>query len=373
MSQGSSKPTATVDNAAGASAVNIQDGGNSITVDSPQLPAALGASGGLTAEIQDSHGHKSEFNFMRDMLVSQPYRLVGANFVGTTLDTNFWTSTLSTGTAAQTQGLVTLDSTTTASAYAHLASAAIARFVFAHPHTFRSVVVIPTVVVAHNTRRWGAFTVSTVTPQDGFYFELSSAGVLSVVTVSGGTPTAVASGSFNGQVSSYVVDTNFHAYEIHYYVMQVEFYIDHVLIHSIIPAANPLTAGVYDLPIGATSINDATGGVSGIVRLYNAIILRTGRDITQPKSFYQAGTVTAQVLKRGPGLLHGLAVSGVAVNSNITLYDNTTNSGTILFSTGAMGANTVPFNIDFGQGAPFQTGLTLNIATANSNATTRYE
>jgi hypothetical protein len=32
----------TVNNAAGAAAVNIQDGGNSITVDSPQYPAALG-------------------------------------------------------------------------------------------------------------------------------------------------------------------------------------------------------------------------------------------------------------------------------------------------------------------------------------------
>lgn len=373
MSQGSSKPTATVDNAAGAAAVNIQDGGNSITVDSLQLPAALGASGGLTTEIQDPHGHKSEFNFMRDLLVSQPYRLVGAGFVGTTLDTNFWATTLSTGTAAQTDGLVTIDGSTTASAYAHLSSAAAARFVFAHPHVFRSVVQIPTVAVAHNTRRWGVYTVSTVTPQNGFYFELSSAGVLSVVTVSGGTPTAVASGSFNGQVSSYVVDTNFHAYEIHYYVMQVEFYVDHVLLHSIIPSANPMTAGVYTLPIGATSINDATGGVSGVIKLYNAIILRTGRDITQPKSFYQSGTVTAQVLKIGPGLVHGLTVSGVVNNSNITLYDNTTNSGTILFSTGAMSTNTTPFNLDFGLGMPFQIGLTLNIATANSNATTRYE
>jgi hypothetical protein len=342
-------------------------------VDSPQLPAALGGGGGLKAELQDPFGHKGEFSFMRDLRVQQPYRLVGANFYGTTLDTNFWTTTLSTGTAVQTQGLLTLDGTTTASAYAHLASVVSARFVFAHPHIARMVVAIPTVAVAHNTRRWGVFTVSTVTPQNGFYFELSSAGVLSVVTNSGATPTAVASGSFNGSVASYVVDTNIHAYEIHYFVMQAEFYIDGVLIQRITPTASPMTAGVYDLPIGATSINDATGGVSGTISFYNAIILRIGRDITQPKSFYQAGTVTAQILKRGPGLLRGLSVSGVVNNSNITLYDNITNSGTILFSTGAMGTNATPFNIDFGLGVPFGTGLTLNIATAASNATTRYE
>lgn len=40
----------TVDNAAGAAAVNIQDGGNSLTVDSPQLPAAL-VSGRLDENI----------------------------------------------------------------------------------------------------------------------------------------------------------------------------------------------------------------------------------------------------------------------------------------------------------------------------------
>lgn len=373
MSQGSSKPTATVDNAAGAAAVNIQDGGNSITVDSPQLPVALGPSGALLSQLQDAHGHLSEFTFMRDFRVAQPYRLVGSLFNGTTLDTTFWATTLSTGSATQSQGLMSLASTAAASAYAHLSSAAVARFVFAHPHIFRCVVGIPTVAVAHNTRRWGAFTVSTVTPQDGFYFELSAAGVLSVVSANAGTPTAVPSGSFNGQVASYVVDTNLHAYEIHYFVMKVEFYIDGTLIHALVPGAAPLTAGVYNFPIGATTINDATGGVSGVLNFYNGIILRMGREITQAKSTYQSGTVTALVLKRGAGLLHGLAISGVGNNSNVTLYDNTTNSGTILFSTGAMPTNAVPFAIDFGQGLPFATGLTLNIATAASNATVQFE
>jgi hypothetical protein len=40
----------TINNAAGASAVNVQDGGNSFTIDSPQLPAALAANGGLKVE-----------------------------------------------------------------------------------------------------------------------------------------------------------------------------------------------------------------------------------------------------------------------------------------------------------------------------------
>jgi len=54
--------------------------------------------------------------------------------------------------------------------------------------------------------------------------------------------------------------------------------------------------------------------------------------------------------------MHGIAVSGVINNAVITLYDNTTNSGTILWASGTQGANAVPYSIDF-KGLPFFTGL----------------
>ena len=78
------------------------------------------------------------------------------------------------------------------------------------------------------------------------------------------------------------------------------------------------------------------------------------------------------MLKIGSGILHSIAVSGVANNSVVTLYDNTAASGTVLWSSGAMAANTVPFSIGL-QGVTFFTGLTLEITAANSNATVSYE
>ena len=98
-----------------------------------------------------------------------------------------------------------------------------------------------------------------------------------------------------------------------------------------------------------------------------------GELITSPASDYQSGTTAAKILKYGAGMVNELAISGVANNSVITLYDNTAASGTILYSTGAMPANTTPFVISFEKGLPFFTGLTLVISGASSTVTTLYE
>jgi hypothetical protein len=67
-----------------------------------------------------------------------------------------------------------------------------------------------------------------------------------------------------------------------------------------------------------------------------------------------------------------MLVSGVVNNSVITLYDNTAASGTILWASGAMGAQTLPFGVDLHQ-VNFFTGLTLAITAANSTVTVVYE
>ena len=60
-----------------------------------------------------------------------------------------------------------------------------------------------------------------------------------------------------------------------------------------------------------------------------------------------------------------------------TIYDNTTNTGTILYSTGTMAianqSNNLPFDVVGIKGMPFFTGLTFEITTANCNVTITYE
>lgn len=322
--------------------------------------------------IRDIHGSLGEFSQIRDLAVEQPYRVAGIMFDGTTIDTNFWTSSVSGAGAANTQatGLMTTASGTANSGYAQVQSVRRGRFIFAHPLAWRGAIRITATTVALNTRRWGAFTSTPPAPTDGFYFELSAAGVLSVVCANGGSATSVASGSFNGERASFTMDTNVHAYEIHYFVMSAKFYIDSQLIHTFTPTTANLT-GTLHLPICFQSVNGAAGVTSGTVECWASVIRRLGRDITQPTSGRQAGIGTL-VLKRGPGAIHSLDLTAVANNAVVTLYDNTAASGTTIWSSGALAALTQPFDVDL-HDVQFTTGLTVDVTVASATATVIYE
>ena len=329
----------------------------------------------VKAVLTDRHGHAGEFSVMRDLRVSSPHRLVGATFTGTTVDSTFWTTAVSGAgaTATQATNSMTLASGTANSGYAHLQSAKVARFVFAHPNIWRGVVRLASVTAADCTRRWGCFTATAGVPQNGFYFEVSAAGAISLVTCTGATPTPVASGSFNGDFAHYVLDTSVHAYEIHYYLMMIEFFIDGVLIHKISTNTLPaLPSADYQLPAAATSMNSAGGTTSGSLQVIASTIMRIGKEETQPAFVYQSGTVAALVLKRGNGVIHSLAISNVSNNATLTLWDNTAGSGTAIYTTGAMAANTIPFSVDL-HSVAFYTGLTLTIASANCDVTVIFE
>lgn len=329
----------------------------------------------VTLEDGVVRGHKVGVSPIRDLRTSQPFRVAGTTFIGTNIDTNFWTATTDadvSSTVTQATSLMTLASGTANSGYANVVSVRPGRFIFAHPMLWRGAVRVTSAAVTLNTRRWGAFTTSGTppAPQEGFYFEVSAAGVLSVVSCTGGTPNAVSSGSFNGEVSSYTLDTNVHAYEITYFVMGAWFSIDGVLIHTFTPTTAKLAA--MDLNIQVTSVNGASGTTSGVVELWASTLMRLGRDVTLPRSATFTATTAGNTLKIGPGTVHALSVSSVGANSAITVYDNTAASGTTLWASGAMGATTQPFDVDL-HNSPFYTGLTIVIATSNCNLTVLYE
>lgn len=340
------------------------------------LPRSLDVQGHLLTHVHglnDHYGFEGQYTPMRDQKTAQPFRLVGAAF-GSAIDANFWVATTSGAGAASgvANGIATISSGTANNGYGQLQTARSARFVFAHPNQFRAAIRLPDLSEANNTRRWGAFTVSGATPQNGCYFEADATGKLSVCYVSGGgAPTKVASGDWNGTVSEYTLDANVHAYEIIYFTMGIWFYIDNTLVHHVTPTTAVLSQ-TQTAPITITSVNSASGTESADVECWNAMILRLGRDSTSPISKYQSGTTAGLTLKIGAGELRGIAVSGVSNNSVITLYDNTAASGTVIWSSGAMGAITTPFSINFAN-LPFFIGLTLAITAANSTVTVTYE
>lgn len=265
------------------------------------------------------------------LAVDQVLRLVGPQFIGSTLDTIFWTLA-NNGTAsgaALAASLVTLTSGTDNSGSGSLVSVPHARFLFVNPNQFRIASRVTDVTVADCTRRWGALDITAGTPwtlNSGFYFSLDGAGALSVNhKVAGSGAVSVASGSFNGDVATYVLDTNIHSFEILYYIMGAWFIIDNVLIHKFTPATLMLTND-NNLHVAAESVNSGSGTTSGVLEVLAASILRLGQNTTVPICS-NLTTNTTTVLKMSPGNLHRITVNNFGAANTITVYDNTAAGG----------------------------------------------
>lgn len=318
---------------------------------------------------QDDSGFTS-YNTPNGERISVPvYRLVGENFNDNTLDANFWTAAIGTGgTVAPTNGEVTLSTGTTANNAVSLQSAQNGRFIAGAPHKVNIALRLGDTGTVNNTRRWGAFTSG---PTDGAYFQLSGT-TLSLVTCNTGSCVSVSNGSFNGDAGSTVtLDTNTHTYEIVFTHDMVYFYIDETLVDTQTFSTTPWTS-TMNLPIRLENTN--SGGSTTNVSMYTveAVLVRLGLPHTQPVSYFQSGTTAGVTLKLGAGTLHGCIISNVTVNSVVTLYDSRTATGTVLWSSGAMGAQTIPFDLDF-KNVEFSNGLTETITGAAANVLCMYE
>lgn len=334
------------------------------------LPRALSSRGYLKTKsygFEDEYGFEVENTPMGEMRVVVPYRLVGTSFSGSVLDTNFWTSSLGTGgTATVANAQCTLATGTTANNATSLQTVRTARYVGGSSNRYRSVIRIPDGGTANNTRKWGAFDGT-----DGAYFQLAGT-TLSVVTIKGGSPTAVASGSFNGDLGAeYSLGANATTYEIYWTNSKVYFVIGGMTLHTI-SASAATWANTLHLPSRIENTNSGGSTTNISIEIRVATISRLGQAQTQPTSKYQSGTTAGIICKTGAGTLHGAIISGVSNNSVVTIYDGTTVGGTVIWSSGSMGANTTPIPIDF-KAIPFFTGLFFTITTANSNFFISYE
>lgn len=288
------------------------------------------------------------------------HRLTGPQFIGSTIDTEFWTLA-NNGTAsgaALAGSLVTLTSGTDNDGSGSLASVHHARFLLVNPNQLRMISRITDTTVAGCTRRWGVLEVTAGSPltlENGFYFSLDENGVLSVnCKVAGSAVNSVVSGSFNGDASTYVLDTDFHASEIIYFVMGAWFIIDGVLIHKFTPTDTPLNND-NDLHIVAESVNSASGTASGVIELSGGSILRYGSLSTVPV-FKNLNANATTILKRSPGKLHRIVVNKTGASSVVTVYDNTAASGTTI----AIINSTLEGAFEYG--CEFQIGLTIVIS-----------
>lgn len=323
--------------------------------------------------IEDEYGFEVENTPMGEMRVITPTRLVGSSFEGSTIDPRFWTATIAnSATITQSNAQIVLTSGTNTSGSAQLASFRRARYVSGFSQGFRGVVQLGDTGKANNTRKWGVgFGATMPTITDGAYFKLAGT-TFSVVTLKGSSESVVSSGSFNGELgATHVVDTNVKTYEIYWTNSKVWFVLGGMTLHTV--SANSATwSNTMGHHVYMENVNSGNTS-SATLTCRVASIRRLGPLATQPTSFYYSGQTASVILKYGMGNLHGAVVSGVTNNAVISLYDNTAVTATsLLWSSGSMGANTVPFALDF-KGLPFYSGLTMAITSANANATVIYE
>lgn len=344
------------------------------------VPRSLDASGNLKVgvkSIADDYGFTVENTPMGEQRTAQITRLVGAQFDGSTIDTNYWTATtLNSATVTQANAEVTLTSGTNSAGSAQLNSVRRARYVSANGMRFRGVIQLGDTGTASNTRKWGVTWGTTMpTYTDGAYFQLTGT-TFSIVTLKGSSPTTVNSGSFNGQVgSTYAPTTSATTYEIYWINSKVWFVVGGTLLHTV--SASSTTWAATMMPhIYMDNIN--SGNTTSVtLKCRVASIVRLGQLTTQPSSKQQVGTTAGNLCKIGPGNLHSILISTVSNGSIITLWDNITATGTAIWSatmvtTGGNNMYNNIYTVDF-KGLPFFNGLTLQIATANATCTVIYE
>ena len=314
--------------------------------------------------ITDVYGGAAECTPMDQLKVSTSYRLAGGVFNDSVLDSNFYTpSTAAGGTASVANGVLTCAVTTASGSTSCVSTVRPGRYIGSNANYYRGNVRLDVVNGTNNAVYWGAVN-GTTAPTNGNYFKLAG-GVLYVChKVTGVAEVAVASGSFNGKVASYTLDTNCHTFEIYYTVRRVQFVIDNVLIHTF----TATTASLYgEMHLRAALMNVNTGVGSAVSACCMTMtIARLGEARSAPRYQAVSGAATT-LLKTGPGTLHTLII-GIP-KGVITIYDNTAASGTAI-ATIDMGSLTVPTDFQFG--CDFTNGLTI-ITTSTSNVTVIYE
>lgn len=350
------------------------------------VPRSLSEEGNLKVgvyEIEDEVGSKVRISPNGALSLCKSVRLAGVTFSGTTIDANFWTwAGANNGSGVQTGGqfelrTITAPATSSANGASALQSVRSGRYVNGVPNLCRMQVDFGGAAIANNTKRWGCFTGTAGSPTDGAMFELINQ-AQSVAVYTGGTPTRISNGSFNGDYGRTIptptsVAAGIQTFEIIYNSRYVYFYFNNVLVHKLEAATAPWSS-TLSFPLRAENYNTASSTTDTSLKIRSFVILRYGEQVSQPTSYYHAAGVTAAAgvnLKFSSGNIHSITFQSLN-NSVITLSDSLTVLTPIIFATTGIAAVTQPVTIDL-RGIPFFAGLRLGVIGANSTVTVIYE
>lgn len=331
------------------------------------IPRSLDSNGNFKVAMgTDEYGFGCENTPIGEQRMVEPYRMVGTNFEGTTIDARFWT-TAAAGTSAaiaQANSQLKITSGTSSGAAVTAYSNRRARYVGGSSMRYRSVTQL-SAPEANSLRRWGiGYGASLPTVTDGAWFQYDGT-EFSIVTCKGTTQTKVT--SFNGNLgATYTPGTGVKTYEIYWTNSKVWFVIGDEILH-IVSASSATWANTMGFHIFMDSLN--AGIITGTtLEIRTATISRLGAAETQPAYYHVSGDAATHVLKLGAGILHKIIFNNTT-GTSITIVDNVTGTtpviGLITTTTAALG--------DWNYSIPFNTGLILITAGNGLDATIVYE
>jgi hypothetical protein len=334
------------------------------------VPRSLSEKGNLKVAVNEIVGYLGEsveISPQGNLRVCTPVRLVGAVFIGTTFDTNFWTKGTPTGSGDATlaSGIMTLKTGGTANSSVTVNSIRIGRYVGGAANFFRGNIIVPAKIETGgtgNVRRWGAFDTS-----DGYFFEFDGTDLKVVCRKGGSDAESVTSGSFNGFYGErYVLDTNMHTFEIYWTTKHTWFVIDEEVIHEF-TATTAALSNTPSLKIGLENTNSGGNTANNTLLVCSATINRLGTMDTTPH-WYHVATNETRILKYGPGTLHRVMVNTFGSTGNTcSVHDDTVVSGTantiavIDLNKNNAASNSYEYHIPFHNGLKYITNSSVDM------------
>jgi len=318
----------------------------------------------ISAGFQDHYGTQQYIAPNGELVTVPLYKLVGDAFFGTVLDTNIWEATPGTGNISV-SGQLVMQTGTTANGAAYVRSVHPARFSGLAPNKCRIPMSLPDGGTVNNVREWGVAVGTANSTVDAAFFRIDGP-IVQCVVKKGSVETVVATaGNMNGQFgTTFTAGRSSHFYEVVYQPRQVQFLADNKIVH-IHSAAADIWANTLHLGLWFANYNKngSTTNVTMNVRL--GTIASFGIPQKQVSSYYQQGATAngGVILKVGPGNLHIANLSNVPNGASMTLYDGTSNAGSIIDGTGAMGPQTSPLSLPYA-GKAFDNGLFLSTVGA---------
>jgi hypothetical protein len=268
-------------------------------------------------------------------------------------------STITSGTAVQANGEVTLDCGASATGAVVFQSNRKARYIGGSANRYRAQIQFGDNGVANNVKRWGIFDGT-----DGAYFMLSGTSCY-VATRRSGVETGVISTAWNGS-TTLPTFTNCSTYEIYINNRRVHFVISGVLVHTVDSNSQTWTA-TTTLPSRVDNTNVGSV-INSNVKVRVQTIYRLGELETLP-TYKVINSAATTICKYGAGNLHKI-VFNTPTTAAVSIWDSLGTTGTASIAVITAPNNAVPFYLDYH--IPFSNGLTI-LTAGTPNLTVVFE